>query len=487
MAQDTHSQFKNSQENILVFGAGPAGLACALEVSRHGGHVRVIERENRVGGLCRTVCRNGNYFDIGGHRFFSKVEEINQLWRDILKEDALTVQRSSQIFFRKKYYHYPLNLLNVLSNMGLWQSFLCLISYLRALIFKNGEESTFEGWVTNRFGKRLYQIFFKTYTEKVWGIPCAQLSADWAVQRIRGMSLKRAVVDALFKNQSKKVKSFLKTFLYPTYGPGLFCDKLKKATEKLGAVYDLDSDLVSLVHQNQKIERAVIKTNSGEINNCFADVYVSSIPITVLIQKLTPEPPVEVMAAASRLRFRSFMVVNIVLNQKDIFNDNWIYIHSPEVRMGRIQNYKNWSHYMVKDLSTTTLGLEYFVTEGDALWNLSSEQMIDFSMNELETLGIARRNHLIDAFVIRVPKVYPVYDGGYKENLEIIKHYLNGFQNLQIVGRCGMFRYDNSDHALLSGLYAGRNIYGACHNLWEINVEDEYHEEFGAYNKAVVS
>jgi len=469
--------------SILILGAGPAGLACAYEAAGLGARVSVLERDTRVGGLCRTIERNGNYFDIGGHRFFSKVDEINQLWHRILGKDLITVVRKSRIYFQKKYYDYPLKLFNVLANLGIWNAFLCFLSYLRILWQRAGDERTFEGWVSNRFGVRLYRIFFKTYTEKVWGIPCAELSSDWAVQRICGMSLRRALVDAFWRGGEANVKSLTRSFLYPTYGPGLFCDRLKTESENLGVQYELGQEVIRVHHDGERVTGVLVRDAEGKIQAQTADRYVSSIPLPVLVERLVPGPPEPVRQAAASLHFRSFLVVNVVLNRAQIFDDNWIYIHSPEVRLGRIQNYKNWSHYMVRDLQTTMLGLEYFVTEGDACWRRSDAQMIAAAMQDLETIGIAGKKDLLEAFVVRIPKVYPVYDEHYQKHVQVLREYLESFENLQVMGRCGMFRYDNSDHALLSGLYAARNLYGSAYDLWNINTEEEYHEEFGPYNK----
>ncbi len=470
------------KRSLIIFGAGPAGLACALEAARQKFNVTVVEKQERVGGLCRTLCRNGNYFDIGGHRFFSKSDEVNRLWQDMLGDDLMTVRRRSRIYFRNRFYDYPLRLFNVLKNLGLWNALLCLFSYFKAQWQRRGNERTFEGWVTNRFGRRLYEIFFKTYTEKVWGISCRDLSSDWAVQRIRGMSLRRAVTDALMGNQSPRVRSFVKAFQYPIYGPGLFCDRLKNETERQGVRYYLESDVISVLHNRRRVEEIQIRCGTA-LHSLTADEFVSSIPLTRLITQLVPAAPARVLEAAVGLKFRSFIVVNVVLNRPHLFDDNWIYIHSPEVRLGRVQNYKNWSHYMVRDLSTTTLGLEYFVSEGDELWQLSSQDMIRFAMEELEKVSLANRADLIEAFVVRIPNVYPVYEGEYQDKIEILKKYLAGFENLEVIGRCGMFRYDNSDRAILSGLYAARNLVGAGYDLWNLSTDQTYHEELGPYNR----
>jgi len=474
-----------SGKSAMILGAGPAGLASALELARNHVKTTVVEREAEVGGLCRTLRRDGYYFDIGGHRFFSKNREINELWREVLQDDYLVVNRKSRIFYNKRYFDYPLSLPNVIKNLGMKNSFFCFLSYLKSQWRRRGDDSTFEGWISNRFGARLYRIFFKSYTEKVWNIPCQTLSSDWAIQRIQGMSLRRALLHAILKNQNRFTKSLVTEFIYPIYGPGLFSEKLKRLSESLGSQYLLRKEVTAITHDDRQILEITLKGPEGEMQNHRSDYYLSSIPLTVLVQRLVPPPPEEIVETAERLRFRSFIVVNVILNRKNVFEDNWIYVHDPSVKLARIQNYKNWSHFMVKDPEKTSLGLEYFASEGDELWTKAPEDMIDFAMKELEAIGLGPGADLIDAFVVKIPKVYPIYHKTYREDLETIRRYLEGFSNLQVMGRTGMFRYDNSDHALLTGLYAARNLFGHHHDLWNVNTDPEYHEELGPYNKVI--
>lgn len=475
-------KMNKSDENVLILGAGPAGLACSLELGKNHVDVTVVEKEQTVGGLCRTVCRDGNYFDIGGHRFFTKNNEIKDLWNEVLKGDVLDVSRRSRILFHGKYFEYPLNLFNVIGNLGLFDSLRCFLSYIRVLINRSHSDNTFEGWITNRFGRRLYDVFFRTYTEKVWGMPCSEISSDWAKQRISGMSMKRAIADAVCRSKNVRTRSLAKNFIYPTYGPGLFCEKLKLLTQKLGARYMLGYDVVSIRHDGCRVTE-VLARNRDDVKTFKAENIFSSIPITELIEKLDPKPSENVMDAARALNYRSFIVVNILLDEPDIFKDNWIYVHDSDVKLARVQNYKNWSHFMVKDPRKTTLGLEYFVSEGDELWMRSDEDMIGLALGEAEHLGILDRTRFLDGFVVKVGKVYPVYQEGYLHNIAVIRKFLEGIENLQVMGRCGMFRYDNSDHALLSGIFAARNMLGHSYDLWSINTDAEYHEELGPYNK----
>lgn len=463
---------------FVILGGGPAGLGCAYELGRSGVASVVIEKNPQIGGLCRTLQYKGYLFDIGGHRFLTKNREINQLWRLVLGKDLLRVKRRSRIYYRGHFLNYPLQLRNALQGLGWWEALLCLSSYLYARTLSPGDDTTFEGWMINRFGKRLYEIFFKTYTEKVWAVPCSQISSDWAIQRIQSLSLAKAICHALSHKGGKAPKTLSQEFFYPAKGPGLFFERLRDITEVYGARYQLNSEFKALYWKDACVTSVDVKRADGDLENYEVGAVFSSIPLTLLIQRMKPEPPPAVISAAQNLKFRSFLVVNLILDKADLFPDQWLYIHAPGVRVSRIQNYKNWSPAMVPDTSTTSLGMEYFVTEGDRLWNLSDESMMNLALEELAHIGLARRELFLDGFVIRVANAYPVYGPDYQTSLGIIRRFLSRFSNLQAMGRAGMFRYDNSDHALLTGLYAARNLLGSSYDLWEINTEREYHEEF---------
>ena len=460
---------------VVIIGAGPAGMGCAYTLAQAKQPSLVIEQEDSPGGLCRTLSFCGYLFDIGGHRFLSKSEEINRLWHEIMRDDMLSVKRISRIFYRKKYFNYPLSFFNTMFNLGLLEGFLCIASYLKHKYFKRGKDNTFEEWVTNRFGKRLYDIFFKTYTEKVWAMPCHDISADWAKQRIRGLSLRVAIQDALRLNEHTP-KTLSDRFLYPRTGPGEFYQRIKEAAFSLGVRFDFGKTVTSIQHSDNKIISLKTKqARKGQEETIEVDHLCSSMPLPVMIQLLEPRPPEPVLSVAQKLSFRDFLVVNVILDKEFVFPDQWIYIHSPEVKVGRIQNYKNWSPAMVADFKKTSLGLEYFCNEQNDLWNMNDADLINYAINELEAIGIVSRRHLINGFVVRCKNAYPVYSLDYQEHIKIIRDYLSKLSNLSSMGRSGLFQYDNSDHALLTGIYTAKNLLNesTC-DIWGLNSDSNY-------------
>lgn len=467
-----------SKEHVHIIGAGPAGMACAYTLARGEHAALVIEGEKYVGGLCQTIEFSGYLFDIGGHRFLSKSDLINAFWQEIMGGDLLKVRRLSRIFYRKRFFNYPLSFFNTFWNLGPLESFRCIASYGYCRLANPGNDQTFEGWIINRFGKRLYEIFFDTYTRKVWAVPCKDISADWAVQRIRGLSLRVAIKKALLGAKSRGPKTLAEEFLYPKKGPGEFYARLEKSLVDLGTQFLLEKKVVKVNHENEKVTSIVVKNKSGSAEQEIpVDYLFSSMPLTDFLQSLNPPAPGNVRLAASRLRFRSFLVVNVILDCEALFPDQWIYVHSPDVKLGRIQNYKNWSPFMTDNPKRTSLGLEYFCTEGDELWEMNDVDLIDFAIEELEKIGIVSRKHLINGFVVRRNNVYPVYSLDYQESLDVIQEYLSRFKNLQTMGRAGLFRYDNSDHAMLSGIGAAKNYMNkTAYNLWSQGPQQEYLE-----------
>ncbi len=459
---------------VVILGAGPAGLAAAHELTRQGVRPIIFEKSDSIGGISRTEIYKGYHFDIGGHRFFTKIKTIEALWQEMLGQDFIKVSRLSRIYYQNRFFDYPLRLSNALRNLGLFKSVLITLSYFQALMRPHGDERTFEQWVSNRFGRRLYKLFFKTYTEKVWGLPCHEIRADWASQRIKGLSLITAVTNALLKNQ--KVKSLIEEFDYPVLGSGMMWDRFREKIETGGGRFHLNSEVVGLRHENGRIS-GIVFNNGEELTEMAVGIVISSIPITKLVMQLMPQAPEGVLDAAGRLSYRSFIIVTLILDRSHLFPDQWIYVHSPKVRVGRIQNFKNWSSAMVPDPGKSSIGMEYFCDQGDELWRMKDEKLSALAAKELHALGLAETGDVIDSHVIRQPKAYPVYDRDYRRHLSVVRDYIGTVRDLQTSGRNGMHRYNNMDHTMVTGILAARNVLGESHNLWEVKEDQEYLEE----------
>lgn len=459
---------------VAIVGAGPAGLCAGYELSKNGIRPVLVEKGETAGGLSRTESYRGFRFDIGGHRFYTKAPAVEQVWHDVLGEDLLVRQRLSRIYYNGRFYPYPLNLSKTLLNLGLLESARIAASYLKWQLRPYPQEETFEEWVTNRFGDRLYRTFFKTYTEKVWGIPCAAIRSDWAAQRIKGLSMKTAVVNALFG--ANGVKSLIEEFLYPRFGPGMMWERMQDKIEERGGQTLLDTEVVSVKH-NGRIVESIDTRQGNQTATIQADQYITSMPLAQLAFRLDPPPPPNVIDAARSLQYRDFLIVVLIIDQENLFPDNWLYIHDPEVKVGRIQNFKNWSEEMVPNPAQTSLGLEYFCSVGDETWEMSDESLLQLAAQEIDQLGLVNVDLVTDGTVIRQRKAYPVYDEHYRRHVQTISNYLNCFANLQTIGRNGMHRYNNQDHSMLTGILAARNILGERHDLWQINIERSYYEE----------
>ncbi|HEX6761558.1 MAG TPA: NAD(P)/FAD-dependent oxidoreductase [Gaiellaceae bacterium] len=462
-----------TSQTTLVLGGGPAGLTAAYLLGQAGAQAIVLEADDQVGGLAKTVCVDGYRFDLGGHRFFTKSVEVDALWHEVLGEEFLLRPRMSRIYWNKRYLDYPLRGPDVIRKLGAVELTRCMASYLRAAARPNKVDESFEDWVSNRFGKRLFELFFKTYTEKLWGVPTTEIRAEWAAQRIRGLSFFSAARAAFFGNKGNKVKSLISEFHYPRFGPGQMWEAMSDAIDEDGGEVRTEAPVVRLELAGNRI----VEVEAGGVSYALPDAVISSLPLRAVAELASPAPPAEVREAARGLRYRDFLTVALVVDGTDLFPDNWIYIHEPGVRVGRIQNYRSWSPWMVPDPDKACVGLEYFCFAGDDLWSMDDDALVELAARELEQLGLAVRSKVERGFVTRVPKAYPIYDTDYAARVATIRRWLDGIENLQQVGRNGLHRYNNSDHSMLTAMRAVDNLLtGAHHDIWEVNAESVYHE-----------
>ena len=469
------------KNNVVIIGAGPAGLTAAYYlVTRYGISSTIIESDSIVGGISRTVERDGWRFDIGGHRFFTKVREVEALWKEILPPGEFLVRpRMSRIYYNGKFYDYPLKASNALKNLGVVEAFRCVMSYVWARINPPKDQTTLEGWIASRFGWRLYEHFFKTYNEKLWGVPTNRMPADFAAQRIKNLSLFNAVVNALMpKRNQKDITSLIEEFNYPKLGPGMMWERARDLVIERGCSVVMNQRVVGIQHGNGRAHTVIAQDQSGARSEYQCDHVVSSMPISQLLLGMDPPPDASVLAAARDLRYRDFLTVALVVPQQYSFPDNWIYVHAKNVQVGRIQNFGSWSPYLVKE-GRTCLGLEYFVFEGDETWNKPDAELIEQGKRELGTLGLVDPAKVETGYVVRMPKAYPFYDEHYRANVAKIVEWLNAHaSNVHPVGRNGMHRYNNQDHSMFTAMLTAENIAtGTHHDVWSVNVEEEYHEE----------
>jgi protoporphyrinogen oxidase len=478
----------SAHPDTAIIGAGPAGLATGYVLSRAGAPVTILESDPQlVGGISRTVEHRGYLFDIGGHRFFSKSKEVEDFWSEVLPNDMLIRPRSSRIYYGGKFYAYPLRGAEAFLKLGPIEASRCLASYARARLFPNPEPRSFEDWVSNQFGKRLYQIFFKTYTEKVWGMSCREISADWAAQRIKGLSLGEAIRNALLPRRRQPrgqvVKTLIDTFRYPRRGPGMLWEACARSVEAAGGRV-LRGRTVKRAEWQAHRARWRVTCEAGNIEETLEAAHlVSSAPLRDLAVALAPELSQTASDAARGLRYREFLTVVLIVRDRDRFPDNWIYIHSPEVKVGRIQNFKSWSPEMVPEPGHCSYGLEYFCFEGDELWSRSDAELTELAKREIAQIGLCDPADVVDGCVVRQRKAYPIYDDHYARRGAILRQELEErFPTLHLVGRNGMHRYNNQDHAIMTGMLSARNILAGrrVHDPWRVNEDAEYHEEVRA-------
>jgi protoporphyrinogen oxidase len=463
---------------VVVIGAGPAGLTAAYLLSKQHVAVTVVEADSVVGGISRTAQYKGFRFDIGGHRFFTKIQEVNDLWEELLGEEFLRVPRISRIHYNGAFFDYPLRATNALMGLGPINAVRIVLSYLRARLRPSPIEETFEQWVTNRFGKRLYEVFFKTYTEKVWGIPCHEIRAEWAAQRIQGLSLWRAILAATaLTRRSASIRSLIHEFRYPRLGPGQMWERCRDRIVEMGNRVLLEHRVTAVEHAHGRVVAVRARRADGLEARFAADHVISSAALPALVRALDPPAPPLAIDAAAGLKYRDMLVVGLVLDREDLFPDNWIYVHSTGVKVGRIQTFGNWSRAMVPTPGQSALGLEYFCFTSDPLWSRPDAELIELATRELDTLGLARGAKVVDGTVLRMPKAYPVYDSSYREHLTAIRAALEPVAGLQTVGRNGLHKYNNQDHSMLTAMMAVRNIQGGSHDVWAVNTDFEYLEE----------
>jgi protoporphyrinogen oxidase len=471
---------------VAIIGAGPAGLTAAYLLSKNEVDVVVLEADPvYVGGISRTATYKGFHFDIGGHRFFSKSKAVEDLWTEILPDDMLQRPRSSRIFYGGKFFAYPLKPFEALIKLGVFRSVLCVLSWLKARLFPVRDPRNFEDWVSNQFGRRLFKTFFKSYTEKVWGMSCREISADWAAQRIKGLSLGSAIKNALVPqryngDRTKVIKTLINSFRYPRRGPGMMWEACAEKTRAMGGQIEMGCKVTGCAY-NEAASKWMVKykDQTGAEYELEAEHVISSAPMRELMRGLTPEASQRTRCAANSLKYRDFLTVMLILKERHMFDDNWIYIHDPSVKVGRIQNFRSWSPEMVPDPDKACYGLEYFCFEHDGLWDSKDEELIELGKRELIKIGLAQEGDVVDGCVVRQKKAYPVYDDDYALHVETIREELDDrYPNLHLVGRNGMHKYNNQDHAMMTAMLCVENILAdtKLYDLWQVNGDAEYHE-----------
>ena len=469
----------DKEYQFCILGAGPAGLGTAWELAKRGERdVIVIDRNKQVGGLARTEDFDGNLFDVGPHRFFTKNREVNALWHGLLGNDFAPVSRLTRVQYGGKLYRYPISAGDALAKLGPIEATHSMISYMTAKLTRNADKAeTFEEWISARFGDKLYRTFFKTYTEKVWGIPCTEIGADWAAQRIKGLDLVAVLKNSLGIGRGK-VKTLVDQFDYPTKGAGMMYERMAEFAAGEGHEFLLGAEVIRIEREGERLKAAVVKTSDGEERRVSADQFVSTIPITHFVNALSPAVDDDVRAASDALYYRDHITVNLVVEGDDLFPDQWIYVHSPDVRMARLANYNNFSKAMRARPGTTLVSIEYFVFQDDDIWSMSDDELRAFGTDEIERMKLIPKGAAQQGWVVRETESYPTYYMGFQEPFDKVRGAVDALSNCTPAGRGGMYKYNNMDHSLYTGLLAARNLLASDeqYNLWQVNIDAEYLE-----------
>ena len=449
---------KDQNKGIVIMGGGLTGLSSGYILAKSGLSVKVFESDSTVGGLSKTIVRKGFRFDLGGHRFFTKDRKIDDFVKDLMGDELISVPRKSKIYMRGKYFDYPLKPVNAFFGLGFATTTKIIFDYgterCRRLI-KEPSKISLEDWVVSNFGRTMFDIYFKEYSEKVWGIDCSRISVDWVAQRIRGLSLAKAIKNAFFRLNGRDIPSLVDRFVYPRLGIGRISDRLSEEIERNNNVYTSTS-VRRIKHSGFRVENIEVAGN-GRSEIVEGDEFISSVPLTKLVGLLDPAPPDYVLDAATRLKFRDLVIVAIMVDKKRVTDQTWIYIPEQKIPFGRIHEPTNWSEKMAPE-NKTLLVMEYFSFRNDETWNKTDEELTDITVHGLEQLGYIRKNEVIDSAVVRVQKAYPLFEVGYADICKVIYDYLSLFKNLHIAGRGGMFRYYNMDHAIESGINTAETI-----------------------------
>lgn len=468
-----------SKYQVGIIGAGPAGLTAAYQLSKQGVSVQVFEAGPSVGGMAQTISLWNQRVDIGPHRFFSSDARVNSLWLEVVGDDFEMVDRLTRIYYKNRFFFYPLKPVDALVKLGTWEATRCLASYAAQQFKKTLPKAGFEAWVTGRFGRRLFEIFFKTYSEKLWGIPCHELDSDFAAQRIKQLSLFGAVVNALRGGRGNTQKTLVEQFAYPHGGTGIVYERMAEDVRTHGGQIFCHRPVQRVLNEGGTVTG--LETVDGERHRF--DHVISTMPLSLLVTRL-PEVPSSVKQAAESLQFRNTVIVYLKVESSDLFQDQWLYIHSDDLQMGRVTNFRNWVPQLYGEEPSSILALEYWCNSDEPTWTATDETLIDLGKKELRRTGLIGDAAISDGHIHRIPRCYPVYRCGYKDPLETIQQYLSSLQGLSVIGRYGAFKYNNQDHSLLMGLLAAENISeGTSHNLWDINTDYENYQEQSVITK----